>query len=345
MCRWALCSVLCLSVSFVATIAAQIPNSRPRIFLDHDNAMITGAVYAPEGMGVAGAHVELRDPSSNALLGFTTTRSNGTFELYNIPSGTFEIVAEIQGEQVKETIFANGFGNHVDLRLSRAADTSNEKGPRISVVRLKVPAKARDRYRKGQAAYAQGKFEQAQKAVDQSLSIYPQNPEAITLHGLLALHNKDIDQATQDFQKAIDIDPDYELPYTAMSSVLNSQGKFDDAARATERAVAINPTAWQGYFEQAKALLGKGLYEKALQVANKAQTLGPAGFAAFHLLKAYAMVPLKLYKDANTELQAFLSHAPQGQDVSSVKLLLAKVQAEASAPSSTSAQGLALVSH
>jgi hypothetical protein len=41
---------------------------------------------------------------------------------------------------------------------------------------------------------------------------------------------------------------------------------------------------------------------------------GTDGVAGIHLLKAYALVPMKLYKDAATELQAFLSHAPRGQE-------------------------------
>jgi hypothetical protein len=64
-------------------------------------------------------------------------------------------------------------------------------------------------------------------------------------------------------------------------------------------------------------------------------------------LKAYALLPLKLYKDADSELEAFLSHAPRGQDTSEVKVLLAKVRAaEVIASSDPNAvPGFALVNH
>ena len=339
--------LLIFSFCFALTVTAQIPNSRPLNGFERNDSLITGTLYGLDGMGVGGAHIELRDASSNAVLAFTTTRSNGTFELYNMGTGTYELLAESQGTQCREFVSVNGPVNHIELRLTHAASASNQNGQRTSVARLKVPGRARDRYNNAADQFAHGKFDKAEKSVNESLSMYQQNPEALTLRGLLAWHNKDADQAIQDFQQAMAIDPDYEVPYAAMSAIFNSNGNYDDAVRQTERAVAINPNAWQGYFEQAKALLGKGLYGKALEVANKAQTLGPAEFAAFHLLKAYAMVPLKLYKDAGTELQAFLSHAPRGQDTSSVKLLLAKVEAEAAAvpPVPAPSSGMALVSH
>ena len=151
----------------------------------------------------------------------------------------------------------------------------------------------------------------------------------------------------QDFQQAIDIDPSYERADTAMSSVFNSQGQYDDAARTAEREVSLDPKAWQGYFELAKAMLGKGLYQKALQIANRAEGIAPGGIASIHLLKAYAMVPLNLYKDAETELQAFLSDAPRNQDILSVKVLLARVQSKMTATpgAQTATPGLALVDH
>ncbi len=137
---------------------------------------------------------------------------------------------------------------------------------------------------------------------------------------------------------AIDIDPSYERAYNAMSSVFNSQVKYDDAARTTEREVSINPKAWQGYFELAKAMLGKGLYQKA-----PGRVLGSRQYRQHSSSEDYMLVPLNLYKEAETELQAFLSHPPRGQDISSVKVLLAKVEAEiATAPGAqTATPGLA----
>jgi tetratricopeptide (TPR) repeat protein len=235
----------------------------------------------------------------------------------------------------------------IDLRMARNPGNTGGSDSAISVARLKIPAKAKDRYRKAAQAFLRGDFDQADKTVNQSLAIYPDNPEALTLRGLVAWHNKDAPAAIEDFQKSMDVDPSYVPAYTSMSSVFNSQGKYDDAARTTERALAVNPNAWQGYFELSKSMLGKRMYDKALQMANHAEALAPDGLAVIHLLKAYALVPQNLYKDAATELQAFLSHAPKGQDISEVKVLLVKVHAAeaAAVPNSSVTSGFALVSH
>jgi len=347
-----LSSVLCFSVAFAISAFAQfgspnpaLRNMPPGMSPDRGNTVITGTVYGDDGVPMSGVRVDAHDPANNMVVAFTTTRSDGSFEMYNIPVGNYELVAQTQGAEAREFIAEGRAISRVDLRFNRAMASAGRGESAVSVYRLKVPGKARDRYMKAVQCFTNGKFDQAQKAVDQSLAIYPNYPDALTLRGLVAWRSKDADRAMQSFQKSIELDPNYEPAYTAMSSVLNSEGKYDDAARTTERAVVLNPNAWQGYFEWSKAMLGKGLYQKALQLANRAQALAPSGVSGIHLLKAYALVPMNLYKDAATELQAFLSHAPRGQDVSSVKVLLAKVQAAESAGPGTAPAGFALVSH
>lgn len=347
-----LCSVFCFTVSIVITAVAQFGSPNPGLremppgmSPDRGNTVITGTVYGDDGVAMAGVRVDARDPANNMVVSFATTRSDGSFEMYNIPAGSYELVAQAQGSEARELVPEGRSVNRVDLRFGHAAAGAEQGESAVSLYRLKVPGKARDRYLKAVQCFASGKFEQAQKAVDQALAIYANYPDALTLRGLLAWRSRDADVAMQSFQKSIELDPNYEPAYTAMSSVLNSQGKYDDAARTTERAVGLNPNAWQGYFEWSKAMLGKGLYQKALQLANRAQSLAPNGVAGVHLLKAYALVPMNLYKDAANELQAFLSHAPRGQDVSSVKVLLARVQAAAAQGAGAAPAGLALVNH
>jgi len=290
------------------------------------STLITGICYGVDGMPVGGVTVELRDPATNGLLATTTTRSSGSFELYNMPAGGYEVIARAQGDEARELVPGTHLVSRIELRMRRSeAGWGSE--PAISVVRLRVPGKARNSYDKAVRAFTQGKLDQADKAVNESLAKCGENPEALTLRGLIALRNRHESAAIADFQKSIDVDSSYEPAFTAMSSVFNSEGRYDDAARATERAVAANPNSWQGYFEMAKAMIGKGLYRKALEVANRAELLAPKSVAGVHLLKAYALVPLKLYRDAGNELQTFLTHAPKGQDTTGVKVLLAKVRA------------------
>jgi len=314
---------------------------------DGGNNVVSGILSGAVGVALSGVTVELRDAATGTVLSLTTTKSNGSFELYNTAAGNYELVARAQGYEARELIPAARMLTRIDLRMARSAGNAGGSEPVISLARLKVPGKARERYDKAMQAFLRGNVDQADKAVNQSLDIYPDNPEALTLRGMIALRQNNAAAAIEDFQKSIDVDPNYVPAYTSMSSTFNSQGKYDDAARTTERALAVNPNAWQGYFELSKSMLGKRMYDKALQMANRAEALAPGGIAVIHLLKAYALVPLTLYKDASTELQAFLSHAPKGQDTSEVKVLLAKVHAAETTAASNSevTSGFALVSH
>jgi tetratricopeptide (TPR) repeat protein len=217
--------------------------------------------------------------------------------------------------------------NDLELRFAAPSGSSAGDANSVSVAAMKVPEKARSAFAKAREAFANSKFDVAQKQVTKALAIYPQFAEALTLQALLYMQKNDLLQSEKNLESAIQYDPSYAMAYLALGTVFNSLGHYDDATRTLERSVSISPNAWQNYFEMAKAYLGKGMYAKALQLANKAQSLGPSNFGPIHLLKAYAMMPQKLYRDATQELQAFLSKAPQGQSAEQAQKMLAQAQA------------------
>ena len=180
---------------------------------------------------------------------------------------------------------------------------------------------------KAREACAGGKFDDAQKLLERALQIYPQFAEALTLRGLLQLRANHIDQGRQDFEQAIQYDPTYGPAYVALGAAYNAQAHYDDALRTLELGTAISPLAWQGYYEMARASIGKGFYDKGLQFADRAEQLNGNHLAAIHLLKAYAMIPLKFYSRAKEELQAYLQHEPRGGNAEQARHLLAQLNA------------------
>ena len=192
---------------------------------------------------------------------------------------------------------------------------------------MMVPEKAGKLYWKARQNFVSNHNDEAKKQVEKALQICPKFAEALTLRGLVAWRLRQGDRGQHDFEEAIQIDPHYGVPYLALGSLYNSESHFDDALRTLGQATAISPNVWQGYFEMAKASIGKGMYAKGLELAQKAESLGGSSFAAIHLLKAYALIPQKLYTDARQELQAFLAHDPNGSDAQRAQQLLAKLSA------------------
>jgi tetratricopeptide (TPR) repeat protein len=287
---------------------------------------ISGAVQGPDGSPKAGVHVELQDADTRATVASTSTQPNGTFELYNIPAGRYQVVAWSGGSQASNLVSVYSSQANVTLRFENPSQPSGNNAT-VSVAAMLVPSKARSFYQKARAACAKGNFDDAQKHLDRAVQAYPHFAEALTLRGLLQLRTNHIDQGRQDFEQAIQYDPNYGPAYVALAAAYNAQARYDDALRTLEREAAIAPTAWQGYLEMAKASIAKGMYDQGLQFAEKAEQLNGNHFAAIHLLKAYAMIPLKFYSRAKEELQAYLQREPTGGNAEQARQMLAQLDA------------------
>ena len=189
-------ATLCFTLFVLATSGAQ--------YMDHSSNMgnnsVIGVLYGPDGVPTSGVRVEARDAATMALIATSYTQSNGSFELYNIPAGNYDISAQGQSVEGHETLAVNSSMSRVEIRLSPRPE-SYAAGGTVSVAQLKIPQKAIDNYTKAQQAFFKHKFDEAQKQVNKALAAYAQYPQALTLHGLLALHNRSIAQACKTSSK------------------------------------------------------------------------------------------------------------------------------------------------
>jgi tetratricopeptide (TPR) repeat protein len=190
-----------------------------------------------------------------------------------------------------------------------------------------VPESAERLFGKARVAFEHRKYDKSKSLLDNALQIDPQYAQALTLRGQIEMSKGDLASAQQDLESAVKVDPNYGYAYISLSVIYNHQSRFDDAMRVSQRGLTLAPKSWQGYFEMAKASVGKGMYEKGLQLAAQAQRLSGNSFAAVHLIKAYALVPMRLYKDARYELHAFLSREPNSSSAKQAQTLLAAIDA------------------
>lgn len=289
---------------------------------------IGGTVRSADGRPLAGVEVSLYTYPAGMPQVTITSQADGSFGIRNIPPGNYDISARSGGEEVRQRVLLTRYETSLDLRFSTWHGTDQgSAGNTVSLAQLKVSAKARSLFEKASVAFSKSRYDEARKQVDKALETYPEFAEALTLRGLLHIQANQNDEGAKDLELAIKCDPNYSTAYLALGALYNNQRQFDDATRELERGVSLQPTAWQGYFEMARAYLGKGMYERALQFANKAEGLAPASFAPVHLLKAYALLPQKLYRDAARELHAFLSRQPKGESSQQAEQILAKLQA------------------
>ena len=306
---------------FALPLVAQYRNSAPVPMADQtfgslasaqvSAAHISGSVTTLDGSPLDQARIELHDISTGAILGHTYSRSNGSFELYNIPKGSYEVVATKGVVESRERVELAMGDVTVNLKISNPVNEVGANGSTVSVAQYKVPAKARKEYERAQKAFNDGKFDEAKTRVNKALEAYEYFAEALTLRGIVEANAKDFESAQADLQKAIQYDSNYGLAYFAMGATLNQLGKFDDAVRTLDRGVAVKPDGWQGYFELSKATLAKKDFQAALKNATAAEKLSNDVYAPIHVVKAHALMGLKEYQSAVGEFERFLDREPQ----------------------------------
>lgn len=286
---------------------------------------ITGFVLTLEGRPVRDAQMQLRDTSTGAMISQTSVRQNGSFSFENVPMGKYEVVATSGVNEAREIVTVDHGDGQVTLRIA-APVSEPGSGSTVSVKSLKVKDKARSEFLHAEQAFHKGKLDEAKQKVGKALEVDPDYAEALTLRGILYINDARYEDGVADFQHAIKQDPNYAMAPIAMGAALNHQAKFQEAQRSLERGIQLNPASWQAYFELAKCYMGQNDYRSALKNAVKAESMMQE-YAPIYLVKANALLGLKEYADAATELERYLSKDSSSPTAADAKRALDQARA------------------
>jgi len=289
-------------------------------------AGVQGKVLGADGRPVPGIHVELDDPSTAIPVISTYTQPDGTFELYNIPQGNYEVIAESSDSEVSRPVSVQTGRPTLELHFPGSDSGASSPEATVSVARMLVPSRALRMYRQALKDFNADKFDEAAKQLDGALQIDPEYADALTLRGLIQLREPDISAGRQTLERALQIDPSETAAYIALAAVYNHEGRFDDAMHISEKGLSLAPRTWQAYLEMAKASIAKSMYQRGLKFIRQAERLGGNTYAEVHLVKAYALMPLKLYKEAKYELQASLARKHDDNLANQAQHMLAQLE-------------------
>lgn len=292
-----------------------------------DNRSISGTVQDTMGNPLQNVRVELTD-GGGTVVNSAYTGPSGRFEFTRVAAGTYQIVATSGLQQASERVDASSFSNLVSIRMQGSGKPADGvEGDSISIAQYRVPAKAREAYRKAHSALEKGKLDDASKHLAKALEICPNYAEALTLRGILELNRQDSQAAVADLDKAIKADANYAMAYMVMGSALNMQSKFDEAIRALQRGESLAPNYWQAHFEMGKSYIGKADYPAALRQLERAESLAPEEYPLIYLLRAHALLSMKQFPEAMTALQAYLQKDPKGANVEQAQKMMEQAQA------------------
>lgn len=288
---------------------------------------ITGSVRTEDNQPMTNVRVELRDASTGAVLGSSSTAMGGSFEFHQLQQGSYEVVATSGTARAEEQVQVNSSNTSVDLRLPvNKKPDDGISGNTVSVNQYRVPEAAREELRKAEEASSKNKGEEAIRHLDRALEIQPNYANALSMRAAFKLDSKDVPGAMEDAQKAIDNDANFALAYTVMGSALNVQLKFDDALRSLQHAETLAPDVWQTYFEMGRAYAGKKDYAEALHALERAQKLAPPKYSLIQLVHAHCLMQLGRNGEAATELQQYIAKYPDDHRIEVAKRMLGQAQ-------------------
>lgn len=294
---------------------------------------ITGTVRTLDGHVVSNANIQARGVGRTSAFLSARSDSNGSFALYNISPGTYEVTASAGNDEAHEQVEINSISSDasIDFRLRNKAEGSVPgSGSTVSISQLSVPTKARALYEKALQSKAHAKPDDALSKVNAALAICPKFPEALTLRGMLEEDAGKRDEAVADFRQAIQHDGNYVRAYLALASLYNSTGRFNESSLILGRAEPLAPNAWQMYFELARANIGKGKYAEALRNIDRSSELqgGPQKeVPELHLIRGYALIGLTEISRATQEFEMFLARQPHGELADSTRKVLDQLHA------------------
>ena len=114
------------------------------------------------------------------------------------------------------------------------------------------------------------------------ISKYQTVPIAYNNRGLIYLHEGKNDIAFKDFNKAIELKPDYAKAYNNRGTLFMNENKSDEALKDFDKAIEFMPSSEGFHISRGNALKNKNRIDEALMEYDKALSLRPDFAEAFY---------------------------------------------------------------
>jgi tetratricopeptide (TPR) repeat protein len=123
---------------------------------------------------------------------------------------------------------------------------------------------------RGRAFYGKGQFDQAIEDFNKAIMLDPLSSKAYLNRGAVLVERGQLDQAAADFNKAIALNPRYHEAYNARGSLLGMSGYLDRAIEQFDRAIEIDPGYSAAYVNRGSVYAMIGQNARALEDLDRA---------------------------------------------------------------------------
>ena len=217
------------------------------------------------------------------------------------------------------------FRNDAVIVLKRIGDN---EGSMVSMTALKAPEDAQKAYGKGVVAMTDKKWPAAQKNFERAVEIYPEYAAAWTDLGEVWKAQSKPDEARKAWQRALEVDPKYVKPYVQLARLDLEEKRTEEAFDVAERALAMNPIEFPAiYFYHAAASFNLKRFDAAEKSARRAIDLDSRHeYPRAELLLGSVLAAKGDRSGALDHLRKYVELAPKSPDAAQVNDAITKLE-------------------
>ncbi len=131
------------------------------------------------------------------------------------------------------------------------------------------------RYTAGLTLFRSGQYDEARQEVERAIALQPTYEDAILLHGRVLTRQGKVDAGLAEFKKVMAIRPNSVSLYTDMGLALYGASRFAEALEAFERAIALSPSSSVSLTRAGAAAQAMGEDARALTYYERANAIQP----------------------------------------------------------------------
>jgi tetratricopeptide (TPR) repeat protein/TolB-like protein len=128
-------------------------------------------------------------------------------------------------------------------------------------------------YSAGMTLFRIGRYDEAKQELEKVIELQPTSEEATRLLGRVLMRQGKIEEGLAQFNKAIAIRPNSVMVHTEMGLALFNEARYNDALAAFEKAVALAPNSSRALSQAGAAAQGAGDNDKALAYFKRANDI------------------------------------------------------------------------
>ncbi len=202
------------------------------------------------------------------------------------------------------------------------------QGTTISLTTAMAPRDAVKAYNKGIAELTKGNPEVAERQFQKAVQVYPQYAIAWFELGRIEQRSTHLDEARHSYEEASKADPKYVSPIARLAALDVQQGKWPEAVETSTKGLALNPVEFPDlWYSNAVSLYQTGKVDEAVKSAKECIKLDTQHKQPGALLVlASASADHSDWTAAIRSFHEYLQLAPDAKNSDAVRKQLAEIE-------------------